>query len=39
MVHEGFKQFLESDGPLVTPEMHEAVKFSYEHTKPPDEDE
>ena len=39
MVHEGFKQFLESDSPLVTPEMREAAKFSYEHTKPPDEDE
>ena len=38
MVHEGFKQFLESDSPLVTPEMREAAKFSYEHTKPPDED-
>ena len=39
MVHEGFKQFLESDSPLVTAEMREAAKFSYEHTKPPDEDE
>ena len=39
MMHEGFKQFLESDSPLVTAEMREAVKFSYEHTKPPDEDE
>ena len=39
MVHEGFKQFLESDNPLVTAEMHAAVQFSYEHTKVPDEDE
>ena len=39
MVHKGFKQFLESDSPLVTAEMREAAKFSYEHTKPPDEDE
>ena len=39
MVHEGFKQFLESDNPLVTAEMHAAAKFSYEHTKAPDEDE
>ena len=39
MVHEGLKQFLESDSPLVTAEMREAAKFSYERTKPPDEDE
>ena len=39
MVHEGFKQFLESDNPLVTAEMHAAAKFSYERTKVPDEDE
>ena len=39
MVHEGFKQFLESDNPLVTAEMRAAAKFSYERTKAPDEDE
>ena len=39
MVHEGFKQLMDSDSPLVTPEICEAAKFSYEHTKLPDEDE
>ena len=39
MVHEGFKQLMNSDSPFVTPEIREAAKFSYEHTKPPDEDE
>ena len=39
MVYEGFKQLMESDSPLVTPEIREAVKFSYQCTKPPDEDE
>ena len=39
LVHEGFKQLMDSDSPLVTPEICEAVKFSYERTKPPEEDE
>ena len=39
MVHKGFKKLMDSDSPLVTPEIHEAVKFSYERTKLPDEDE
>ena len=39
MVQKGFKQLMDSDSPLVTPEIHEAAKFSYECTKLPDEDE
>ena len=38
-MHEGFKQLMDLDIPLVTSEICEAAKYSYECTKPPEEDE